>query len=120
MHRIKTSLYVLAFLSVVSYASSFRTGGHPIIVGVDPGYAYPSQTVQVTVVLDSNAASDEVLTITSSGSGFSSIPATVTVLAGHNSVTFDATVSSTAYGSLLVSATYGGEGATSAPIPVAG
>jgi hypothetical protein len=118
MHRIKTSLTVLALLSVVGYATPFRDGSHPIVVGIDPGYVTRDETVQVTVGMDQAPDVDEALTISSSGSNFSSLPSTVTVLAGHSSVTFDATVSSTASGSLVVTATYGGQGATSSPVPI--
>src|SRR5437763_1771565 len=109
MHRIYVSLILLVTcLSLIGSAIAVRNpfgNGHPVVIGVDPNWALPGDTVLVTVQLDQTVDADQNVSITSSDTAaFSSIPSTVTVTSGHDSVSFYVTFSTTATGGPTISA----------------
>jgi hypothetical protein len=59
----------------------------------------------ITVTFDGTNATDEDVAITATSGMFSSIPSSVTVPANQNYVSFSATISSSASGSFVVTAT---------------
>lgn len=85
----------------------------PVIVVIDPSNPVAGATVSVNVAMNDAPDKEQAVTISSSPAGaFSSIPASVTVVAPSNQVTFQATLSESAWGPVSVTATCNGGTAT--------
>lgn len=104
---------IVVLLAVSAFALGIaRCGGKPdYIHKVWPtGYPLPSQTVTFEVGLDQVVSGTQVVNLSSpTPSNFSSLPPTVTVTNGQSCATFQATISSSATGSVEVEASCNGE-----------
>lgn len=113
MHLIGKPL--LSFVVIASalapsiVAKSVQDGGRPVIFAISPSTAHPGDTILCTVTLDNTVSSDSDVAISPfSASKFSSVPTLVTVPSGDDHVSFYATLSTTASGSVWLSASANG------------
>jgi hypothetical protein len=80
-----------------SSANLRREPGYMPVGTVSPEVAYSNETIPVQVILNGTPTSDETVTIsTSAPAMFASLPSSVVVAAGTSTVTFYATLSSSA------------------------
>lgn len=85
----------------------------PVTVVIDPNNPTPGTTVSIIVTLNGSPKQDQPVAITASpGDFFSSIPSSVVVQAGNNSVKFQASVAGGASGSCVVTASCNGGSAS--------
>jgi hypothetical protein len=88
----------------------------PIFAVSDPTVASPGGTVTITVGLNGTPSQSQQVAIAGS-SHWASIPSSVTVQAGHSSVSFNATLKTNASGGATVSASCNG-GSVLKDIPI--
>jgi hypothetical protein len=107
---------LVSLLAPVSASRLKRETIQPIVFSVTPTSAIAGQTVLCTVTCDSTASVDTDISISASDSTlFSSLPSSVTVVAGHDSVSFYATLSNSASSFFVLSASASGTTVTSPP-----
>jgi hypothetical protein len=104
--------------------SETAEGFVPATVVIDPNNPAPGATVSITVTLNGFPKQNQPVNIAATpGNFFSSIPSSVVVQAGHNSVEFEAAVSANAAGGCTVTASCNGgsaDGTCQALVPPGG
>ncbi len=99
-------LSLIVFASAKAPWPSSQSIRHP---DWPPAFVYSSSSVPggttITVNFDGSNATDEDVAITATSGVFSSLPSSVTVPANQNYLSFSATISSSASGSFVLTAT---------------